>query len=190
MLTILMMIEDDNDRSFVASLYQKYEKQMKAVALNILKNDYDAEDCVHDSIITIVNKLDAFKKTNSEQHLKWLVLLVCKNTALNMRKKSLRKQNSEIPLTMYTSNSGVCDDLADRSPTPEEIAVEEDTVRLMISLINRLDDKYREVILLKYSGFNNKDISHILSISQDSVRQRIFRAKNQLLKMGGGIFHE
>ncbi len=185
-----MMIEDESDRSFVASLYQKYEKRMKAVAFDILKNDHDAEDCVHDTVITIVNKLEAFKKTNGEQHLKWLVLLVCKNTALNMRKKSLRKQSTEIPMTVLASDSEVCDDLPDSAPTPEEIAVEEDTVKLMISMINRLDKKYSDVILLKYSGFNNKDISLILSISQDSVRQRIFKAKNQLLKMGGGIFNE
>lgn len=189
MLTILMMIESESDRSFVATLYEKYAKKMKAIALDILKNDYDAEDCVHETVIAIVKRLDSFKDIDDESHLKWLICLVCKNTALNMLKKSRRRQSREISLDALPFG-GMTDEVADDSPTPEEIAVGEDCVRHMIAMINKLDEKYREVILLKYSGLDSKSISELLFISQDTVRQRLFRARQMLIKMGGGRFYE
>ena len=48
----------------------------------------------------------------------------------------------------------------------------------------------KNVLLLKYSGFSNKEISSVLFISEDTIRQRLFRAKNLILKMGGGRFHD
>lgn len=190
MLTILMMIEDEADRSFVASIYEKYALKMKAIAFDILKNEYDAEDCVHESVITIVKKLDAFKNTKDENHLKWLVLLVCKNTALNMYKKNMRRQGKMAFLSANDADVDALNDIADESPTPDESAAEEDNVKYMLSLINRLDEKYKNVLLLKYSGFSNKEISSVLFISEDTVRQRLFRTKNLILKMGGGRFHD
>ncbi len=184
-----MMIESESDRSFVAELYEKYAKKMKAIALDILKNDYDAEDCVHETVIAIVKRLDSFKGIEDENHLKWLICLVCKNTALNMLKKSRKRQSKEVSLDALPFGSST-EDLADDSPSPEEMAVGEDSVRHMIEMINRLDEKYREVILLKYSGLDSKSIAELLFISQDTVRQRLFRARQMLLKMGGGRFYE
>lgn len=192
MLTILMSIENEDDRSFVASIYRKYAKQMKAIAYNILKNEPDAEDCVHETVITIVNKLEVFKSSEDERYLKWLILLVCKNTALNIQKKNMRRQNREISLASYTDGDGEekAVEFADDSPTPEESVISEDNVKYILALLNRLEPKYRDVILLKYRGWSNKDIADMLFISQGSVRQLLFRAKKQLIKMGGGRLYE
>ncbi|MBR2354049.1 MAG: sigma-70 region 4 domain-containing protein, partial [Clostridia bacterium] len=48
-----------------------------------------------------------------------------------------------------------------------------------------LDDKYRDVILLKSLGFDNKSIAKVMNISEELVRQRYSRAKKQLWEMGG-----
>lgn len=188
MLTIIMSIEGDSNRDFVASIYEKYSVSMKAIAFEILKNDCDAEDCVHETVLTIIKKLETFKRTNDENHLKWLVFLVCKNTALNMLKKNKRRQRNEILMTSLEPHKQ--DEITDDAPTPEEAVIEEDNVRFILSLINKLDEKYRKVILLKYSGLSNKDIADLLFISQNAVRQRLFLAKRKILEMGGGRFYE
>ena len=188
MLTIIMSIESDSGRDFVASIYKKYSANMKAIAFEILKNEYDAEDCVHDTVLIIIKKLDAFRRTNDENHLKWLIFLTCKNTALNMLKKNNRRQRNEVLLESFDADGQK--EIVDDAPTPQDTAIEEDNVRFMLSLINRLDEKYRRVILMKYSGLSNKDIADLLFISQNAVRQRLFVAKRKLLEMGGGRFYE
>ena len=42
MLTIIMSIENESDRDFLASIYENYSVSMKAIAFDILKDDYDA----------------------------------------------------------------------------------------------------------------------------------------------------
>ena len=185
-----MSIETEDDRSFVASIYQKYAKQMKAIAYSILKNDQDAEDCVHETVITIVDKLDTFRSSDDERYLKWLILLVCKNTALNIQKKNMHRQSIEISLTSYACGEDDTVEFADNSPSPEDDVISEDNVKYILALLNKLDEKYRSVILLKYRGLSNKDIANVLFISQDAVRQRLLRAKKQLIEMGVGRLYE
>lgn len=190
MLTFLMSIETEDDRILVSSIYTKYSKQMKAIAYNVLKNDHDAEDCVHETVITIVNKLEAIKDARDEGYIKWLILLICKNTALNMQKRNSRRKIREVPISSFSDEDDRIIEIADDSPSPEEVAISEDNTRFILSLLDRLEPKYKEVILLKYQGWNNKDISEVLFISQEAVRQRLFRAKKLLIKMGGGRLYE
>lgn len=57
-------------------------------------------------------------------------------------------------------------------------------------LIDRLDTKYRDVIVLKSMGFDTHEIAGIMCISEDLVRQRYCRAKAKILKMGGKRLYE
>ena len=50
MLCIISVIENDFDRNFVEDIYEKYSKKMYLLAMDILKNHHDSEDCVHDII--------------------------------------------------------------------------------------------------------------------------------------------
>jgi RNA polymerase sigma factor (sigma-70 family) len=183
-----MNIESEDDRAYVASLYEKYAKHMKAIAYRILKSDYDAEDCVHETVVLIIRKLDTFKDIADESYLKWLILLVCKNTALNMYKRNQRRHDRETSLYFQETDDSdeALIDIPDTSALPNEIAAEEDQIRFIMSLIDRLDDKYRNVIMLKYRGWKNNDIADLLMISPEAVRQRLLRAKHMIMNMKGG----
>lgn len=82
MMAIIMAIEDDDDREFVEKIFDRYEKNMYFTAYDILRNRADAEDCVQDTFVKIIDKLDCFKKAHEEGNLAKLVALVCRNTAL------------------------------------------------------------------------------------------------------------
>ena len=55
MLAIIMAIEDEEDRLFVEMIFNKYSKNMYLVAANILNNHDDAEDCVQDTFVKIID---------------------------------------------------------------------------------------------------------------------------------------
>ena len=50
MLAVIMAITDEDDRLFVETVFNKYSKKMYLIAVNILNNHEDAEDCVQDTI--------------------------------------------------------------------------------------------------------------------------------------------
>ena len=45
-----MAIENEQDRLFVESIFNKYSEKMYLIAMDIINNHHDAEDCVHDTI--------------------------------------------------------------------------------------------------------------------------------------------
>ena len=89
-LAIIMAIEDEGDRLFVENIFNNYSEKMYLVAVNILHNHDDAEDCVQDTIVKIIDKLDLFKNAQQENYLIKLVVITCRNTAINKYEKKKR----------------------------------------------------------------------------------------------------
>ena len=54
-----MEIEDEQDRSLVEQLYLDYEKQLYKLAKGILHDHYDAQDCVHNTIVSVITSGNA-----------------------------------------------------------------------------------------------------------------------------------
>ena len=98
MLEIIMAIEDEDDRSFVESLYNKYKGKMKQIAYEILQNEHDAQDCGHETVIIIIDKLERFKGTNDEESLKGLISVVCRNKAIDKYRKNKRQNMNQFSL--------------------------------------------------------------------------------------------
>ena len=61
MLFFLMMIDSDEERSKFEIIYNNYRNLMFFVAKNILNNDSDAEDAVHDAFLKIIKILENIK---------------------------------------------------------------------------------------------------------------------------------
>lgn len=101
MLAIIMAIEDEDDRLFLEMIFNKYSKKMYLIAANILNNHDDAEDCVQDTFVKIIDKLDCFRNAYQEDRLIKLIVIVCRNTALDKYKKTSEEQTYSF-LKLYT----------------------------------------------------------------------------------------
>ena len=88
MLAVIMAIENEDDRLFVETVFNRYAKKLYLVAYNILGNRADAEDCVQDTFVKIIDKLDRFKNAQKDDSLIKLLVIVCRNTALDMYDKN------------------------------------------------------------------------------------------------------
>ena len=62
MLAIIMSIENSSDRAFVEDIYHLYSEKMYLIAYDILKNHHDAEDCVQETVVKIIDKIERFKQ--------------------------------------------------------------------------------------------------------------------------------
>lgn len=187
MLAIIMAIEDDDDRLFVEMIFNKYSKNMYLIAEKILNNHDDAEDCVQDTFVKIIDKLDCFKNAHQEDSLIKLIMITCRNTAFDKYAKNKRRANLQFSQTVYDEDgeSSIAD-IPDRSADVERIVMNSYVCAYVKELINKLDCKYRDVITLKSMGYNYEQIG----ISQALARKRYSRARAMILDMGGETLYE
>lgn len=191
MLAIIMAIENEQDRLFVESIFNMYSEKMYLIAMDIINNHHDAEDCVHDTIVKIIDKLERFKQANREDYLIKLIVITCRNTAINKYKENKKRNYWEISTTVFDEEeeSSIMD-IPDLSANVEKIVISEFTCGYVKELIDKLDLKYRDVIVLKGYGYEYEEIACLMHISQELVRQRYSRARKKIIEMGGGMLYE
>lgn len=187
MLPIILSIPDDDARDFVENIYVKYEKQLYLLSMSYLKNHYDAEDCVHDTIQKIINAIERSMMDQDTSHIEEFVTVVCRNCAINMLREKKYKNEHEQSLCRYNYEEEEYEeiDIPDYSSCVDKIYIREETYEYLHELINKLDDRYRDVVILRSLGFDNRSIADIMNITPNLVSQRYRRAKELLLEMGG-----
>lgn len=191
MLAIIMAIENEQDRLFVESIFNMYSEKMYLIAMGIINNHHDAEDCVHDTIVKIIDKLERFKQANREDYLIKLIVITCRNTAINKYKENKKRNYWEISTTVFDEEeeSSIMD-IPDLSANVERIVISDFTCSFVKELIDKLDLKYRDVMVLKGYGYGYEEIAYLMHISQELVRKRYSRARKKILEMGGDILYE
>lgn len=189
MLQILLLaIESDKDRVFVENLFINHQKKLKAIALSIVKDEHIAEDCVQDAFLGVIKNLEKFKSLSEIDQIKYLVISI-KNACIN----KLKKKDKTLSLTKNEEQS---EERAEKEITDEtqdvfQIVITNELKAKVKECVEALDEKYRDVIVLRFQmGFNGKEISEILHISEPLVRQRIKRAKEIIKKKGGNELYD
>lgn len=187
MLPLILAVADDDDRYFVEKIYVQYEKQLYVTSMKYLQNHFDAEDNVHNTIELVIESADKFRAAHEKGYIEKLLMIACRNCAFNALRLKKRRNEHEQSLVRFNYDGEEYEkiDIPDYNSNVDKVYVSEENCRYLHDLINKLDDKYRDLILLKSMGFDNKYISKAMNISEELVRQRYVRAKKQLLKMGG-----
>lgn len=176
MLDFLLAIADENDRSKVEEIYQKYHEIMYKVALSKLSGrpnaTYEAEDAIQNAFIKIINHLQSIRFNECEERLEAYFVSIATNEAMN-----ILSHKKSIPL----------DDL------PEDIISDEDFVATLCMrdeyervkrAILQLDDRYRPVLYLYFvEERGGPEIAELLDMNISTVHTTIQRGKALLLKM-------
>lgn len=178
---LFIMISDSNDRHKATTLYNTYKNIMYHTAYNILEDKELSEDAVHEAMIRIIKNLHKIDKVNSSCTYRFVVI-ISRNVALNIYNK---RKNEVITEDVDEIEFGV------DFKTPERLVVDKESVGKISEMISLLPEKLSAVLLLKSNyDCTNKEISGLLGITEDSVRQRLHRAKIVLKKMYGGVLDE
>lgn len=151
---------DSPDQS-VEEVFQEYGNMLYRIAFVMMKNAYDAEDVVQDTLIKYMEHRESGKTFETEEHRKaWLI-----RVDINLCKNRLRFYKNHPKIGM------------------EELSryyEEKEDTRLMDSLL-LLPRKYREVLLLHYvEGYQGKEIAGMLKLSESAVRKRLERGRGKL----------
>lgn len=151
---------DSPDQS-VEAVFREFGNMLYRIAFVMMKNAFDAEDVVQDTLIKYMEHRESGKTFETEEHRKaWLI-----RVDINLCKNRLR---------FYKNHPKIGMDQLSR------YYEEKEDTRLMDSLL-LLPSRYREILLLHYvEGYQGKEIAQMLGISESAVRKRLERGRGKL----------
>lgn len=149
------------DKDAFIKLMDAQMQTMYKLAWSYLKNADDVADIVQDTILTCYEKLPALRE---ERYFKTWMMKILINHCKNLLKKEKRVIHMET--------------------LPEEIFMEREySNREWNQMLDSLDEKYRTILLLYYlEDFNTREISQILDMNENTVRIRLKRGRDKLIK--------
>lgn len=160
------MIESVEDKSKFEQIYITYRQTMFYVANKIIKDEYLAEDIVHQAFLRIIDNLDKINEIDCHK-TKGFIVVIVRNISIDFYRKLKSENNTSFDeVVIYigdldNDNGFILND------------IEEAILKLPIN--------YSNVLNLKFShGYSYNEISQILKISEPNVRQRISRGKKKL----------
>lgn len=138
-----------------------------SVCLSHMKNKHDAEDACQEVFLKVWRNLSRFR---GDSMFTTYLYTVSRNTCLDMLKK--QTSTEEIPET-----------LADRQNTPEDEYIEREFQNAVWECLEALDTDMKTVLLLREKAdMSYSEIAETLGISEGTVKSRISRAREKLLK--------
>ena len=161
-----------NDRTAQLKLYNQYCDGMFIVAMRFVKDSMEAEDIVQEAFIKAFAKLNQYKAEVTFGA--WLKRIVINKSidCLKSRKQHLQELE-EVHLKVVDDNYQ-SEWLVDDTISLEAIKKE----------IQKLPDKYRYVVMLYLvEGYDHKEISEILTISEIASRTQLSRGKSKLKEL-------
>ena len=162
MFLYLQMIETPEEQERFDRVYHRFGGLMHHAAYEILQNDHDAEDAVHEAFIKIAQNISKIIDLESPRTRGYIVTIT-QSKAIDIYRRN--KKCQEVPLDESTVGIQVeycgTDDLA--------------------KCIAKLPDRYRQVLSLKYlHGYDNREIADLLDITEANAIKIDQRAKNRL----------
>jgi RNA polymerase sigma-70 factor, ECF subfamily len=173
-LTDIQIIERvrNGETNLFSELVLRYQNKIFAYVYKIVNHKEEAEDIVQESFIKVyknLNSFDADRKFSS-----WLYR-ISHNEAINYLKKN-RKGNT----LYYEGDEFLMNSLRVDKDFIHDLIIGEDD-KMLKSALEKLPDKYKEVIILKYLEEKSyEEISEILQKPVSTVGTLINRAKSQL----------
>ncbi|MGM0855441.1 MAG: sigma-70 family RNA polymerase sigma factor [Bacillota bacterium] len=157
---IIKKARSGDEKAFEELLRIEREKLYRMAYLYV-KNEDDALDIVQETACRAFTSIKRLKRP--EYFSTWLTRILI-NSALDF----IKKKKNVIPF----------DDIS-IFPEEEDTSLEDNMD--LVEAINRLDDHYKTVVILRYQqDLPLKEISSILKCPEGTVKTRIRRALNQL----------
>jgi len=154
-------------------LYTKFSAKLFAVSYRYSSNREDAKDVLQESFIKIFDNIKAYKKTGSLEG--WMKKIVV-NTALSKYKKS--KKN---PVDYIDHLNDYVGEAIDEEQIENDLLnIDEQTI---MTHIQNLPEEYRIVFNMAcVEELPHKEIAALLSITEETSRIRLLRARKKLVQ--------
>lgn len=164
------------------SLVGLHEQRVFRLAMRIVRQQQDAEEVVQQTFLSVVEHLAEFRE--EAKFSTWLARIATNHALLLLRK---RARNRTVQLVEDYGDSEDYqsvprpDFIANWRETPEHIASQRETQRLLAEALDELDEKYRLVFVLRdVEGLSTAETAEALGITEANTKVRLLRARLML----------
>ena len=186
LLDIMLAALGEDDRDFVSGIFEEYGKQMYSIALDILKNEHDADDALQETMYKIIKYVDKFADDDKSKIRNKIMIGLrasIRNTSFRQYRKQQNKNKHERDF-FYESDE-------DESAIVDDIVIKgEDCRKIKDALVGLSSDLQDTVNLVYYCDFSCVEAAKFLGISDNAVRNRLYQARKKLKEVLRGDFDE
>jgi len=155
-------------------IVKKYQKRLFNSAYRYVGDFHEAEDLTQEIFVKIYKNLSSFK--GNSKFSTWIFSITMNHL------KSRRRKITQFLETIFDFFSAETF-IKGKNYELEQIVENRETRRLLEKEIGRLPEKYREIVILRdINGFSYNEISEILSINMETVKTRIKRGREIIVK--------
>jgi RNA polymerase sigma-70 factor (ECF subfamily) len=158
----------------ISALVDQYAGALYRVAYSVLRNPTDAEDAVQEAFLRVLRHRQTL--TEVRDHRVWLIRIVW-NIALDRKRRAKTRPETDdvTELARVLPSTGL---------SAEELAAAAQHHARVLACVEQLPAKEREVLLLSaFEELTSVEIAAVLSITESSVRSRLFRARNLMAEL-------
>lgn len=161
------------------TLILRFEQPVYSIVSRLVDDPADAADAVQEVFLKVFRNVSHFRGDSS---LKTWIYRIAVNEARNQRRWFGRHRAKEIGIEPASNDeSGAIGWLADRNPSPFEIALDHEMQDLVEEALKRVNDHFRAAVVLReIEGLSYEEIANVLEVSLGTVKSRILRGREAL----------
>ncbi len=168
----------DGDQKAYAFLLDRYKNSVYHTMYKMVSNREDADDLTIEAFGKAFNKLHSYAPRYAFST--WLFKIAINNCIDHIRKKRLHLLSIDDPIE-HNSEHDFSNNLKASTLDPEEQFIRMQRVKLMRTLMGKLNKKYRLMIELRFfEELSYDEIATQLEIPLGTVKAQLFRAKEIL----------
>lgn len=167
------------DSSQFALLWQKYNKQIFANVLKLVRSIDDADDIVQDTFLKAFNALHSYNQTYPFPA--WLYK-IASNTCIDyFRRKRIRPISIE---NINREGGDIYDIIPDKSTPIDVNIINNETKEELLKAVDQLPLRFKQCIQLRhFEELSYEEISIKMNLPLGTVKITLFRARKMLLNM-------
>lgn len=170
---------EQNQAAYIV-LYTRYCTGVKTHISKYISQTEDKEDVALESFQKAFSQISTY---NPEYKFSTWLYRIARNTAFDHISKKDREKNN-LPTTSISETISEINDIAAAMHNPEDDIIKQQEYDKWIANIEKLKEDYRIIARMNLiDHFGYKEIAEQLDMPINTVKTRIRRAKEQLLKM-------
>ncbi len=176
---LIRLALEQNQAAYIV-LYTRYNIGVRNHISKYVNQNEDIEDIMLESFQKAFSQIAMY---NPEYRFSTWLFRIARNTALDHIGRKDREKNN-MPTTSISEQMSEISEIPAPVHNPEEDIIKQQEYDKWVANIDKLKDDYRTVAKMNLiDNFGYKEIAEAMNIPINTVKTKIRRAKEQLLKM-------
>ena len=169
-------------------LFERSNKKVFNIALNIVQNIEDAEDITQEVFLEVFKSFDKF---NEKSEVSTWIYRIAVNKSLDFLKAKKRKKRFAVLTHLFQPETGIQLHEASHFEHPGVMLENKERARILYEAVGQLPGNQQTAfVLVRIEGFSLKETAEITGVTEKAIESLLQRAKDNLKKILGNIYNQ